>query len=109
MLFRSPRAHGSTHSSTQVLQLSALKGTGLPEFWQAVGAFREAQRSSGALQQRRHEQDQAWMWERIEAGLRQRFREHPAVQQALPAVTEQVIAGQLAASVAARRLLDLMI
>ena len=104
-----PRAHGSTHSSTQVLQLSALKGTGLPEFWQAVGAFREAQRSSGALQQRRHEQDQAWMWERIEAGLRQRFREHPAVQQALPAVTEQVIAGHLAASVAARRLLDLMI
>ena len=89
--------------------MSALKGTGLPEFWQAVGAFREAQRSSGALQQRRHEQDQAWMWERIEAGLRQRFREHPAVQQALPAVTEQVIAGQLAASVAARRLLDLMI
>ena len=103
-----PGAHGSTHSSTRVLQLSALKGTGLPEFWQAVTGFQDAQRSSGALQQRRHEQDQAWMWERIEAGLRQRFRAHPAVQQVLPAVTEQVIAGQLAASVAARRLLDLM-
>ena len=103
-----PGAHGSRHSSTQVLQLSALKGTGLPEFWQAVTGFQNAQHSSGALQQRRHEQDQAWMWERIEAGLRQRFRAHPAVQQVLPAVTEQVIAGQLAASVAARRLLDLM-
>ena len=46
------------------------------------------------------------MWERIEAGLRQRFREHPAVRQALPAITDDVRAGRLAASVAARRLLD---
>ena len=97
-----------THHSTQVLQLSALKGTGLPEFWQAVDAFRDAQNRSGAFEQRRHAQDQAWMWERIEAGLRQRFRQHAAVQQALPVATEQVRAGQLAPSVAARRLLDLM-
>ena len=97
-----------THSVTSVLQLSALKGTGLPAFWQAVVDFRDAQRSSGAFEQRRHAQDQAWMWERIEAGLRQRFRKHPAVQQALPALEVQVRTGQLAASVAARRLLDLM-
>ena len=97
-----------SHSSTQVLQLSALKGTGLPEFWHAVETFRGAQRSSGAHQERRHLQDQAWMWERIEAGLRQRFHHHPAVQHALPAAAEQVRTGQLAASVAARQLLDLM-
>ena len=48
------------------------------------------------------------MWERIEAGLRQRFAQHPAVQQALPAMSEEVRQGRLAASVAARRLLDLM-
>ena len=48
------------------------------------------------------------MWERIQAGLRQRFASHPAVQAALPAVTQQVGAGTLAASVAARRLLDLL-
>ena len=97
-----------SHTTTQVLQLSALKGTGLPEFWKAVGDFRDAQRHSGAFEQRRHAQDQAWMWERVEAGLRQRFHQHPAVQQALPALQEQVLAGQVAASVAARRLLDLM-
>ena len=95
-------------SSTDVLQLSALKGTGLPEFWQTVEDFRDAQRASGAFEQRRRAQDQAWMWERIQAGLRERFQQHPAVQHALPALEEQVRTGQVAASVAARRLLDLM-
>ncbi len=91
----------------QVLQLSALKGVGLAEFWQAVTAFREAQASSGRLAQRRRAQDEAWMWDRIEAGLQQRFHQHAAVRAALPALTADVRAGRVAASVAARRLLDL--
>jgi LAO/AO transport system kinase len=95
------------HAATQVLQLSALKSTGLPEFWKVVQDFRAGQQSSGRLAQRRQQQDQAWMWERIEAGLRQRFRQHPAVVQALPALTQDVLGGRVAASVAARRLLDL--
>ncbi len=93
--------------TTQVLQLSALKATGLREFWTAVNRFRQAQTASGRHLERRHAQDQAWMWERIEAGLRQRFRAHSAVREALPALTAAVHAGTLAASVAARRLLDL--
>ena len=94
--------------ATHVLQLSALKGSGLADFWQAVTAFRNAQMSGGGLQARRHAQDQAWMWERIESGLRQRFAQHPLVSAALPDITRQVQAGTLAASVAARRLLDLL-
>jgi LAO/AO transport system kinase len=47
------------------------------------------------------------MWERIEAGLRQRFRQHPRVREALTSAMDDVLAGRLAASVAARRLLDL--
>jgi LAO/AO transport system kinase len=95
------------HAATRVLQLSALQGTGVAGFWQVVSDFHEAQRSSGRLAERRHTQDQAWMWERIEAGLRQRFRAHPAVRAALPGITAEVGAGRLAASVAARRLLDM--
>jgi LAO/AO transport system kinase len=91
-----------------VLQLSALKGTGLPAFWQAVTGFCEQQRAQGGWIARRREQDLAWMWQRIEAGLRQRFAQHAAVRLALPALTEQVQQGRLAASVAARQLLDLM-
>jgi LAO/AO transport system kinase len=95
------------HAAAQVLQISALKGQGLAEFWQAVSAFRDAREADGRLAERRRAQDQAWMWERIDAGLRQRFRAHPAVRAALKDVTDQVRAGTLAASVAARRLLDL--
>ncbi len=97
-----------SHAGTQVLQLSALRATGLDEFWRTVADFHARRQTSGALQQRRHAQDQAWMWERIEAGLRQRFKQHAAVRAALPQINDDVQAGRLAASVAARRLLDLM-
>lgn len=91
----------------QVLPLSALKGAGLSDFWAAVTRFRDQQTASGRLAERRRQQSQAWMWERIEAGLRQRFKAHPDVQAALPSLTAQVHDGTVAASVAARRLLDL--
>jgi len=100
--------HDATIWQPRVLQLSALKGTGLAEFWQAVTRFRELQAGGGKLAERRHAQDQAWMWEHIEAGLRQRFKAHAAVRAALPQITADVHAGRLAASVAARRLLDLL-
>ncbi len=95
------------HAAAQVMQLSALQGTGLPEFWATVQAFSDAQKSSGRFDERRHQQDIAWMWERIEAGLHSRFRQHPEVREALPRLTEDVKAGRIAASVAARNLLDL--
>ena len=97
-----------TTAGTQVLQISALKGTGIEPFWEAVTRFRDRQRGSGRFDHRRHEQNQTWMWERIEAGLRQRFREHPAVATALPHVLDEVKSGRMAASAAARRLLELM-
>ena len=95
------------HSAVQVLQLSALQATGLEVFWQAVTRFRDRRAADGQLQLRRRRQDEAWMWERVEAGLRQRFHQHPAVRAALPGLSDDVRSGRLAASVAARLLLDL--
>jgi len=92
----------------QVIQLSALKGQGIDRFWQQVSRFRELQTASGCLALRRRQQARAWMWERIDAGLRAAFRQHPAVRAALPATLEQVGEGRLIASVAARRLLAAM-
>lgn len=91
----------------RVMQASAVTGAGLDAFWQTVQTFRDRQRETGALRRRRQRQDQAWMWERIEAGLRQRFRANPSVRAALPALTADVLEGRVAASVAARRLLTL--
>jgi len=94
--------------SSRVLTVSATRGSGLAEFWRAVSEFRDQQSASGRLAARRREQDEAWMWERIEALLHERFRAQPQVAQALPQLTADVRAGRVAASVAARRLIDLM-
>jgi len=99
--------HAAAVWQPRVLLVSALSGQGVDEFWQAVESFRKLAADGGHLADRRHEQDQAWMWERIDAGLKARFRAHPAVRAALPDFSAQVRAGTLAASVAARRLLDM--
>lgn len=91
----------------QAIQLSALLGQGVDAFWEAVSRFRTLQTANGQLAQRRQQQARAWMWERIEAGLKQRFRTHPAVQAALDDTTRRVLDGTLPASTAARQLLAL--
>jgi len=100
--------HDTSVWHPQVIQLSALKDTGVDAFWAQIERFRELQTANGRLAARRHAQDRSWMWERIEAGLRQRFRAHPQVKAQLADVESEVRAGRLAASVAARRLLDLL-
>ncbi|MGL6110465.1 MAG: methylmalonyl Co-A mutase-associated GTPase MeaB, partial [Rubrivivax sp.] len=100
-------AHDTAMWQPQVMQLSALKAQGLDEFWALVSRFRGLQEASGRSATRRQQQNLAWMWERIETGLRQRFKAHVAVRQALPEMNQEVRAGRLAASVAARRLLEL--
>ncbi len=99
--------HDTQQWQPEVMQLSALKGSGLAEFWASVSRFRGLQSSHGRLAARRHSQDQAWMWSLINAGLAQRFKAHSGVRSALPQLTADVQAGRVAASVAARRLLDL--
>ncbi len=91
----------------QVIQISALHGQGVDAFWSAVSEFRGLQTANGRLAARRQQQATAWMWERIDAGLKQRFRAHPQVRDKLDLFTQQVQGGQLAASTAARQLLDL--
>jgi len=97
--------HDETQWQPQVMPLSALKQTGVTEFWQAVQRFNALQAASGLQAKRRSQQAKAWMWERIEAGLTQAFKQHPAVKQQLDSLTEQVVTGQVPASTAARLLL----
>ncbi|MFP5467198.1 MAG: methylmalonyl Co-A mutase-associated GTPase MeaB, partial [Gammaproteobacteria bacterium] len=91
----------------QVIQISALLGQGVDTFWAAVTEFRQLQTANGRLASRRQQQARAWMWERIDAGLKQRFREHPQVRDYLESTTRDVLDGRLPASTAARRLLEL--
>jgi LAO/AO transport system kinase len=99
--------HDGSQWHAKVLQLSALKGHGLDRFWATVTQYRDLQTANGRLAARRRQQALTWMWDTLQADLRQRFLHHSAVQSALADTTRQVASGQLAASTAARRLLGL--
>lgn len=98
--------HDAAAWHPRALALSALQGQGLEAFWDAVRDFRRLRETSGALAQRRRSQSLAWLWERIDGGLRDAFRADAAVQAALPVLTAQVAQGELVASAAARTLLQ---
>ena len=89
----------------KVIQISALRGQGIDTFWAEVNEFRRLQTANGRLAARRQQQALAWMWERIDAGLKQAFRQHPQVRRLLPAMEADVAQGRVPASTAARILL----
>lgn len=100
--------HDETLWHPQVMKMSALHSQGVTEFWETVSKFKDIQTKYGQFAERRQQQATSWMWERIESGLKQSFENHPQVQKLLPELMQAVNAGQVAASVAARRLLDVM-
>jgi LAO/AO transport system kinase len=90
----------------QVVQISALKNEGIDRFWSAVMQFRSLQTVSGKIATRREQQALAWMQERIDDGLKQSFHANAQVKALLPRLSAEVQAGRLAASTAARQLLQ---
>lgn len=91
-----------------VLTLSATRKDGLAEFWAVIERFRATLTASGEFAARRRHQALAWMWQQIDSGLHQRFRQHPAVQSALPELSVSVEAGSTTPAAAAQRLLALV-
>lgn len=97
--------HDTTLWHPKVVQISALQGQGIDAFWACVTQYRQLQTANGRLAARREKQALAWMWERIDAGLKQAFRQHPQVRELLPRIQQDVATGRIAASTAARNLL----
>lgn len=104
-----PAADAPAQWQPRAMRLSSRNAQGLDEFWQAVGEFYVMQRANGCLSERRQRQSLAWMWERIDAGLKAAFRAHAEVRSTLPEITRAVEQGRLAPSTAARRLLALAV
>ncbi len=96
----------SPNWSPPVLTLSALKKAGIEDFWRTVCDYRTTMTRSGEFEGRRRHQALAWMWELIDAGLRQRFRRHPRVRAELAAISAAVELGESTPAVAAQRLLQ---
>ena len=97
----------SKHWHPKALLLSALNAEGIDGFWSAVNEFKTLQTADGKLAARRQQQSLAWMWERIDAGLKLQFRQNPQVRALLPQLLKDVAKGRVAASTAARNLLNI--
>jgi LAO/AO transport system kinase len=108
-LFHGHHGHHSdnpaTHWRPDVLNLSALHGEGLKDFWDKVLSFKTLQIANGQWVNRRQSQSLSWMNDRIDAGLKQLFQSNEVVSTMLPSLKADVLAGKVAASTAARQLL----
>jgi LAO/AO transport system kinase len=91
---------------TRAHTCSAESGEGIPELWATVERFQAVTQASGSFDERRREQNRAWLHALIEEQIRHYFFQHPAVQSMLPDLEQAVIDGQLPATAAARRLLN---
>ena len=89
-----------------VLQCSALTGRGIAEVWRTIGNFREVLGQSGGLEAKRAAQARAWMWSEVNDTLTAALRAAPEVARQLAALEAEVMAGRLAPTAAARRLLE---
>ncbi|MBI2308088.1 MAG: methylmalonyl Co-A mutase-associated GTPase MeaB [Rhodocyclales bacterium] len=97
--------HASPNWAPPVLTVSALQKEGIAEFWENVEKYRTALAASGEFEQKRRHQALAWMWQLIEAGLHQQFKDHPGVQESLSRLSRSVEDGQTTPAAAAHALL----
>ncbi|WP_054029415.1 methylmalonyl Co-A mutase-associated GTPase MeaB [Desulfatitalea tepidiphila] len=91
-----------------VVTCSALSQTGLDAIWEIIQDHRTRTMASGELQDRRKEQALQWMWDLIEAGLKDRFFRHPAVGERLGDLSARVRQGRMTPTRAAGELLFLL-
>ncbi|MEI7453115.1 MAG: methylmalonyl Co-A mutase-associated GTPase MeaB [Actinomycetes bacterium] len=89
-----------------VLTCSAALNTGLDEILAEILRHREIKMVSGEREERRQQQQIRWMWSMISDRLLDQFKDSPAVQARLQAVSAAVKNGELPAAVAAESLLE---
>jgi LAO/AO transport system kinase len=100
-ILRSQEAH-----PPPVLSVSAVSGAGVAELWQALELRYRELEGSGALQAKRGEQRRAELHQRLAAALMRQLLRDPRRAPALAEVERQVMAGELFAGEAVRRLLE---
>jgi LAO/AO transport system kinase len=91
-----------------VLACSALTLAGIDKLWATIRDHRKKMSDSGELEQNRRRQALAWMWSRIEDGLKQRFADNPMVKLRIRGVEASVERGELSPTVGAESLLFLL-
>jgi len=94
--------------SPPVLTCSALTLAGADTLWETILDHRRRLSATGELNDKRRHQTLAWMWSRIEDGLKERFFNHPEVRARLAKIEAAVARGKLSPTVGAETLLFLL-
>ncbi len=93
---------------TPTLTASGLTGRGMEDILRAIDDFVLTTKASGLFAERRHSQRREWLRAALERQLIERARAHPAIRAALPQIEDAVVKGDLPATVAAAKLLQLL-
>jgi LAO/AO transport system kinase len=88
-----------------VLACSAVEGSGIGALWEALRQYQTHTHTNGFFQENRKKQAAYWLEEALETGLKQMFRQHPAVRQTLANLEPQVLNGQISPFAAAEAVL----
>lgn len=88
-----------------VLTCSALNDTGIDEVWSQVEQHQAVLAKNGLLAERRARQQVQWMWSTVEDHLVSGFKARPEVQAEAQRLEEQLRAGEITPTAAARALL----
>lgn len=86
--------------------VSSTNGTRMEEVWQKLVEAHEALASSGELQQLRAEQNRAWLWSEVQAGLLDQLRSDAAVAALLPEIEQAIADGKESPVSGADRVLE---
>ncbi|WP_409426240.1 methylmalonyl Co-A mutase-associated GTPase MeaB [Mycobacterium sp. SMC-11] len=88
-----------------VLTMSAIEGTGLPEFWDTVERHRQTLIDAGEFDARRRSQQVDWTRQLVRDAVLERALSDPAVRDVRTEVEQQVLSGELTPALAAQRIL----
>lgn len=88
-----------------VLTMSAVEGTGLPEFWETVERHRQTLIDAGEFDTRRRAQQVDWTRQLVADAVLERALADPAVRELRVEVEQQVLSGELTPALAAQQIL----
>ena len=89
-----------------VLTQSAVEGTGIPEFWDAVLRHRSTLQEAGEFDRRRRQQQVDWTWTMVRDAILGRVEHSDGVRSVRSGVEASVQDGSLTPALAAQRILD---
>ena len=90
----------------KVLCYSGFYGYGVKEVWEMIFEYVDFVKKNGYFETRRHRQNKYWMYETIEANLRNRFYNDPVIAKKLAEAEMNVQNGEKTSFTAAHSLLD---